>query len=63
MYVVNDLSGLSLAQGWAEMKQTEFPQETRKIRFEIAYEGYKSGSFTHAEVAIVLGYVIVHSAL
>lgn len=31
------------------MKRTEFLQETRKMRFEEAYEGCKSGCLTHAE--------------
>jgi len=29
------------------MKRTEFLQETRKMRFEEAYEGCKSGALTH----------------
>lgn len=43
------------------MKRTEFIQETRKLRFEEAYEGCKSGVVTHAEAALLcLVYVIVH---
>ena len=37
------------------MKRTEFLQETRKMRFEEAYEGCKSGRLTHAEAAMVWG--------
>lgn len=37
------------------MKRTEFLQETRKMRFEEAYEGCKSGCLTHAETALLLG--------
>jgi len=37
------------------MKRTEFLQETRKMRFEEANEGCKSGRLTHAEAALLLG--------
>ncbi len=37
------------------MKRTEWLQETRKMRFEEAYEGYRSGSLTQAEAALLLG--------
>ncbi len=37
------------------MKRTESLQETRKMRFEKAYEGYRSGSLTQAEAALLLG--------
>lgn len=37
------------------MKRTEFLQETRKMRFEEAYEGCKSGRLTQAEAALLLG--------
>ena len=37
------------------MKRTEFLQETRKMRFEEAYEGCKSGCLTQAEAALLLG--------
>ncbi|WP_394809482.1 hypothetical protein [Nitrosomonas sp.] len=36
------------------MKRTEWLQETRKIRFEEAYEGWRSRGFTHAEAALLL---------
>lgn len=37
------------------MKRTEWLQETRKMRFEEAYEGYRRGSLTQAEAALLLG--------
>ena len=37
------------------MKRTEWLQETRKMRFEKAYEGYRSGSLTQAEATLLLG--------
>ena len=37
------------------MKRTEWLQETRKMRFEEAYEGWRSGGFTQEEAAMVLG--------
>ena len=37
------------------MKRTERLQETRKMRFEEAYEGYRRGSLTQAEAALLLG--------
>jgi len=35
------------------MKRTEFLQETRKMRFEEAYEGCKSERLMHAEAALL----------
>ena len=37
------------------MKRTEWLQETRKMRFEEAYEGYRSKSLTQREAALLLG--------
>ena len=37
------------------MKRTEWLQETRKMRFEEAYGGCKSGRLTHMEAAFLLG--------
>ena len=37
------------------MKRTEWLQETRKMRFEEAYEGWRNGGFTQEEAAMVLG--------
>lgn len=37
------------------MKRTEWLQETRKMRFCEAYEGYRKGSLTQAEAALLLG--------
>lgn len=37
------------------MKRTEWLQETRKMRFVEAYEGYRRGSLTQSEAALVLG--------
>jgi transposase len=36
------------------MKRTEWLQETRKMRFEEAHEGYTSGRLTQTEVALLL---------
>lgn len=37
------------------MKRTEWLQETRKMRFEEAYEGWRSGGLTQVEAALLLG--------
>ena len=37
------------------MKRTEWLQETRKMRFEEAYEKCRNGRITHAEAALLLG--------
>lgn len=37
------------------MKRTEWLQETRKMRFEEAYGGYRKGSLTQTEAALLLG--------
>ncbi len=37
------------------MKRTEWLQETRKMRFEEAYEGYQKLRFTQLEAALLLG--------
>lgn len=37
------------------MKRTEWLQETRKMRFVDAYEGYRRGSLTQSEAALLLG--------
>lgn len=42
------------------MKRTEWLQETRKMRFEEAYEGCKSGRFTHEKKPCCLVYVTAH---
>ncbi len=42
------------------MKRTEWLQETKKMRFEEAYEGWRSGGLTQAEAALLLAYVIAH---
>jgi hypothetical protein len=43
------------------MKRTEWLQETRKMRFEEAYGGYRKGSLTQTEAALLLGYATGHS--
>lgn len=37
------------------MKRTEWLQETRKMRFEEAYQGWQSGRLTQEEAARLLG--------
>lgn len=37
------------------MKRTEWLQETRRMRFEEAYEGWKRRSLTQVEAALLLG--------
>jgi hypothetical protein len=37
------------------MKRTEWLQETRKMRFEEAYEGYKKRNLTQSEAALLPG--------
>lgn len=37
------------------MRRTEWLQETRRMRFEEAYEGWKRGSLTQVEAALLLG--------
>lgn len=37
------------------MKRTEWLQETRKMRFEEAYAGYRKGSLTQTKAALLLG--------
>ncbi|TSE32486.1 hypothetical protein [Tepidimonas charontis] len=37
------------------MKRTEWLQETRKMRFEEAYEGWQAGRLTQEEAARILG--------
>lgn len=41
------------------MKRTEWLQETRKMRFEEAYDGCKSDRLSHIEADFPLGDVIV----
>ena len=41
------------------MKRTEWLQETRKMRFEEAYGGYRKGSLTQTEaVGYATGYFV-----
>ena len=37
------------------MKRTEWLQEAKKMRFEEAYGGYRRGSLTQSEAALLLG--------
>jgi hypothetical protein len=42
-------------RGGFQMKRTEWLQETRKMRFEEAYEGYRDGGLTQSEAGLLLG--------